>query len=337
MSAFFNNLKADLLDRRLAPLLALAAAALVAAIAYAVLSGGSSTPAPATVPAIAATLPSAGIAATQTTPEKAVAEITSGSSEQRHGAARDPFALLPEAAAVAAAAKKAAAISVSANPTGTGTSTSGSPGKGTASEPAKTESGTSGSEKSTTTPTAPAKPSKPKTIYHVAILFGVIPPGVTAANASLTPFESLKLLSPLPSAQQSLLVFRGVTAGGKSATFTLVSEAILHGSANCLPSASQCQAIDLAPGQTEQLEYIGPSGEVSLYELRIVSIVSAKASTAAVKNLLRSQSKAGSELLHEDGLTAIPDLHASSQAGVLVFASHGARAAHAHAAARAHR
>ena len=67
-----------------------------------------------------------------------------------------------------------------------------------------------------------------------------------------------------------------MTAGGKSATFTLVGEAILRGAGACLPSASQCQAIDLKPGQTEELEYLPPTAAPTVtYELRVVSITAA--------------------------------------------------------------
>ncbi len=144
--------------------------------------------------------------------------------------------------------------------------------------------------------------------------------------------------TPLPSAKQPLIVFRGVTAGGKSATFTLVGEAILHGNAACLPSATQCEAIDLQAGQTEQLEYLAPTGQPVTYELRIVSIVSSNASSAAVKSILRDESKAGRELLSHAGLHAVPGLRYSAQAGVLVFAGHPrVRRARAHAARAAPR
>ncbi len=330
MTDFLSALKADLLDRRLAPLLALAAVALAAACAYAVLGGGSSASKPTVSPAVSAAnavAPPAGLAVTQATPEKAVAEVTSGAAAQRRGASRDPFTPLPEAKAAATTTTTTSAASPSAGAGSSSGSSSSSSGEG-----AKSESTGSSNQKSGGS--SPQKPAKPKTVYHVAVLFGVLPAGVTPEGASLTPYESLKLLSPLPSAQQPLLVFRGVTAGGKSATFTLVSEAILHGSAACLPSASQCQAIDLKPGQSEQLEYISPAGEVSVYELRIVSIVSTKASTGSVKGVLRGESKAGRELLRRAGLTAIPFLHASSTAGVLVFSQHGALTARAHTAAQ---
>jgi hypothetical protein len=168
----------------------------------------------------------------------------------------------------------------------------------------------------------------------VAVLFGVLPAAATAPTEQLTPYENLKLLTPLPSAQQPLIVFRGVTAGGKSATFTLVGEAILHGQATCLPSASQCEALDLQAGHAEQLEYLPPDGQTITYELKVVSIASGKASSAAVKSVLRGESKVGRELLSHAGLMAIPDLRSSSQVGVLVFAGHPAFAGRADAARR---
>ena len=66
-----------------------------------------------------------------------------------------------------------------------------------------------------------------------------------------------------------------------------------------------------------------------------MSIVRANATAASVKNLLRTSSRSGGELLRRDGLPRIPDLHASSQVGVLVFSKPGASIARAHAAARA--
>jgi hypothetical protein len=321
MSDFLSTVKADLLDRRMLPLVVLVALALVAAIAYVVLDGGSSTGTQVAAVSRAPVTGSSGVAISQASPEKAVAEMTGGVSEQHHGTAHDPFSPLPEAKAKAAASTKT-------------TSTTASPSSGAASpttgmgSPSSSPSSSGGSSPTTpSTPSTPAKPKTEKTVYHVAVLFGALPAGVTPQTAQLTPFENLKLLAPLPSATQPLLVFRGVTAGGKSATFTLVSEAILHGQATCLPSTTQCEAIDLRSGETEQLEYVSAMGQPVTYELRIVSIDSSKASSAALKNLLRGESKAGRELLGHAGLDAIPDLRYSSQAGVLVFASHRAFAA----------
>jgi hypothetical protein len=166
----------------------------------------------------------------------------------------------------------------------------------------------------------------------VSVLFGVVPVLVPPQGVQLAPHNNLRLLTALPSAKEPLIVFRGVTPRGKSATFTLVGEAILHGSATCLPSPSQCQEIDLKPGQTEQLEYLPLSGLPVTYELRIVSIKSSKASSATVGRIARSASKAGRELLRRAGLVAIPGLRYSSVVGVLTFAAPAATVAHAHVA-----
>jgi len=320
MSDFLTSIKADLLDKRLLPIVALVVLALVGAIAYAVLGGGSSASTPtAAVPSTAAT--AAGLAVSQTTPETAVAETTGGASQQRKGYSHNPFTPLPEA--------KAKTTTTTTASSTTGSSSSSSSGS----------SGSSSTSSGGSSPTAPSKPStpaKPKTVYHVAVLFGVLPAGATPQTATLTPYENLKLLTPLPSAKQPLIDFRGVTQGGKSVTFTLVGEAILRGQAACLPSDSQCEAIDLRTGESEQLEYVSAAGQPVLYELRVVSIESSKGSAASVASVLRGESKAGYKLLEHDGLVAIPDLHYSSQAGVLVFATHGASAARAHAAAHKH-
>jgi hypothetical protein len=318
MSDFLTSVKADLLDRRLLPIVALVALALVAAIAYTVLGGGSSAATPTASVATGSTV-SPGLAASQSTSEKAVAETTGGVSQQRHGYARNPFTPLPEPKE-----KTQVAATSGSSPSSSTTSSSTSAGSGSQS------SGGS----SPTTPSQPSTPTKPKTVYHVSVQFGVIPTGVTPAQAQLQTLNDVKLLTPLPSAQQPLIVFRGVTAGGKSATFTIAGEEILHGEGNCLPSASQCEAIDLKAGQTEQLEYISVTGQALLDELRVVSIVSDKATSAAFTSILRSESVAGRKLLEHAGLIAIPDLHYSAQTGVLVFAGHPAFAARARAAAR---
>ncbi len=312
MSSFLSSIKADLLDRRLLPLVVVVVLALAGAVAY-VVAGGSSTATPASVVSPAPATASAGVAISQVNPEKAVAETTGGASLQRGGPARNPFASLVHAKAKTAS-----------------TSTAGSSSTSSSSSSASSET----SPSTSSTEPSPSKPSKPKTIYHVAVLFGVVPAGETAQTVQLTPFENLKLLAPLPSAKQPLIVFRGVTAGGKSATFTLVSEAILHGGAACLPSATQCEAIDLQAGRSEQLEYIGSTGLPVVYELRIVSIVSSEASSAAVKNIVGDESRAGLAVLSHAGLVAVPDLRYSAQAGVLVFGGHPAFGAHAHGAAR---
>jgi hypothetical protein len=290
MNEFLNSMKADLLSRRMLPILAVLGVALLAAVAYAVLGGSStpSTPTAAVAPAPAVTAP-AGIAVTQapTSTVQPVDETTSGSTHRAAGSARNPFAPLPGAKKAASSATTTTTGSSTTTTSTSGSSTSGSSTSGSSTSGASTTTPESGSSSSGTTEgtTAPSKktstPSKQKTVYKVSVVFGTAPAGTPPLSAQLTPFPNLKRQQPLPSASQPLIVFRGVIAGGKSATFTLVGEAILRGSAACLPSASQCQAIDLKPGQTEELEYIPLGSTAVVYQLQVVSIVSSKASASA--------------------------------------------------------
>src|SRR6185437_3655715 len=96
MSALLNSVRADLLDRRMRPFLALAVAALVAALLYALLGGGGGATAPVlpeTGSPSAAVGPS-GIAVTAANSSGAAAEV-SGAFKQHGGSARNPFAPLP--------------------------------------------------------------------------------------------------------------------------------------------------------------------------------------------------------------------------------------------------
>jgi len=324
MTGFLKTLKADLLDRRLLPFVVIASLALVAAIGYVVTGSGSSTPPAPASASVSPVVPSGGIAVTGAVAEKAVAETTDGTAEQRSGKARDPFA------AIAGTKTEPAKTTPTATSSGSGSS-----------------SGSAGSTTKTTETPAPSKTeeSKPKpgttkkktTVYHVALEFGLFPPGSTHETVALTPYENLKLQTPLPSAKQPLIVFRGVTGGGKSATFSIIGEAILHGPGSCLPSATQCQAVDLKPGESEQLEFLPSTGtETVVYELRVVSIAAAKASAASV-GAAWSTSKAGREILRRAGLTQVPVLRYSGQPGVLVFPLPRAFSARAHVALEHHR
>lgn len=332
MNDFLSSVKHDLLDRRMMPILVLVGVALAAALAYAVLGGGGSSSATpsssvAPVPAVSSV---AGIAVTQAplSAGQPVAETTSGSAHRSGGSTRNVFAPLPGAKTASSASTSTSGSSKTSS-SGAGSSTTGasSSPKSTAGSP----SGGAGAPAETKESPAPATP---KTVYHVAVLFGTAPAGTPPLSAQLTPYENLKRLQPLPSSAQPLVVFRGVIAGGKSATFTLVGEAILRGVATCLPNASQCQAIDLKPGQTEELEYIPLGSTAVTYQLQVVSITSKKASTASASRAFHGESKSGLELLRHAGLTALPGLRYSRANGVLVFAGHRAFGARAHGAAR---
>jgi len=324
MTDFLKAVKADLTDRRLLPLVALVLVALVGAVAYAALGGGSSPQAPNAAVAQAPVLPP-GLATSQTTPsaQQAIAETTNGAAAQRHGAARNPFAALP------------GSTKQSAAPSTTKTSGAGSASGSSTTTSSKTESAPNGGGESSTPASSP-KPEKPKTLYKVALQFGVLPAGTTPGAAQLKSYAELVKATPLPSAKGRLIEFLGVTVTGSaatSATFALDSELLPEGSAVCLPSAVQCKVIDLKPGTSEQLVGVLPNGEAVTYELHVVSIESTKASSARVRSVLGAQARAVHSLLGQGGLLSLAGLHYAS-AGVLTFGGHPAFGARAHTSVR---
>jgi hypothetical protein len=278
MNAFLASLKADLLDRRLRAVLLAVCLGLVGTLVYALTGGSGGTPAPATAAAPPSSASAISPVAASPTGNQAVAETTSGAPLQREGKSRDPFTPLPgsKASTTAAVAQPAAA-----------SASSSQAAKGAAQKASQPSSGSSGGSEGGSSSTA-GKPKhaahKPKTVYRVAILFGALPEGTPAADAQLTPFTNVKPRKKFPSHGAALLSFHEVTAGGKRVVFELLGEALLKGSATCLPSASQCRSIALAQGQSEELEYLpAAGGRPVVYELQVVSITSSKAAAARAR------------------------------------------------------
>lgn len=327
MNEFLNSVKDDLLDVRLRLTLFALVVALVAAVAYAVLGGGSSsvTP-PATTPSISAA-GTAGIAISQTTANAAqpVTETTGGTAHQRGGSLRNPFAPL------------ASAKTASTKSTSTPSSSTSAPSSG--SKP--TTSGGSTAPAPAPKPSAPAKP-KVTTRFVVTAQFGVLPaPSIVGAPtepAQLKTYADMKLDEPLPDKSNTQLVFSGAVKHARlEAVFTLTGESILHGNATCLPSPTQCQAIRLQVGQSETLESIDSDGSPVTYELKIVAIeritrTVSSASAARAHAAVAPESKAGRELLRRKGLTKASGLEYSPSQGLLVPASQPVAGAQAHVA-----
>ena len=123
--------------------------------------------------------------------------------------------------------------------------------------------------------------------------FGKLPTGVKPEDAELPSYENLTKPRPLPNSKEALIEFLGVTVSHKgtqySAAFALEGEVILHGTGTCRPSAAQCKVLDIKEKETEQLEYLTSTGELATWELRVVSITSSKASSAAVGSMLHAQ------------------------------------------------
>jgi hypothetical protein len=319
MNELLTSLKSDLLDRRLLPVLVVLGAVLAAAIAYAVLGSGSSspgTPVAKVAPSPSAAGPASGgssltVHQASGDANAAVAETTEGARYQHHSGAHNPFAPLAsgKAKSASSASHGAASAAKSSSPAASGSASSGAtPAEPTPAEPAPAE------------PTQPAKPQKPKTVYVVDILYGLTP--TTPDQLSqLTPYAGLKRLEPLPSASDPKVIFAGVDDTGKSAIFTLAGEAIVKGEGVCQPSATQCEAIKLAAGKSEEFEYVEANGQNASYELKVVSIAKRQASAATAARLNR-RNRAGAALLRRLAPAVLNHLRFSSARGVLVYVTH---------------
>jgi hypothetical protein len=277
MNEILQSLKSDLLDRRMLPILLALGVALAGAVAYVALAGGGSAPsavavsAPIPAPSISKG-PALAVTQAPANPNAAVAETTDGARYQHKPGARNPFAPLASPTAKSASTSAASTPSVSSpSPSSTSTSAGGTSGAST---------GTGATTPST--PVAPKPKPKPKIVYLVTVQFGLVP-STSGELSQLTPYSDLKRLQPLPSADDPRIVFAGARGNGKGAVFELGREAILKGQAICVPSASQCEAIDLAVGQSEELAYLEPDGQSVPYELKVVSITKQEpaAATAA--------------------------------------------------------
>ncbi|HEX3693534.1 MAG TPA: hypothetical protein VHU13_09340 [Solirubrobacteraceae bacterium] len=277
MNELLQSLRADLLSRRMLPLLALAVAGLVAAVGYALIGSGSAAPPPSvgasgTSGKAAAAL---SVAAAAPNPNAAEAETPGGVRYQTQAPLHNPFQPLPSNAP-----KQSVGTSASSGSSSSGSSSgSGSTGGGSGSTGGGSGSGGSGSggaskAKGESSPAPiPPKPSKakPSYPYDVSVLFGKLPPG--GQPVTLPPYQGLQPQQPLPSAKEARIALERVSKDAKSAVFALLQPPILRGQGVCLPSPSECQKLALEVGHAAELEYVEPSGQTLVYELKTVSIV----------------------------------------------------------------
>jgi hypothetical protein len=302
MNELLQSIKVDLTSRRLAPLLVLAAVALLGACAYAALGGGGSPKPPAQV--AAAPVPS-GLPVSIAPPSAtaAAAETPGGAHYQTHDPARDPFLPLPGSSTGTGASSSAGSASSGGSTGANRSAGSTSSGGGSASGPSTPAPAPAPAPShSKAAPKATLKPV-PLATFSVSVLFGMAP-ATPEQQPTLTPYEDLKRFEPIPSAKVPLLVFLGVLKTGDKAMFAFTAPPILRGPATCYPSATHCQAIALAAGQSEELEYVKRSGEAVTFELKVVKISRRSTPTGAARAL--RQSKAGRRALLRAGLWTLP-------------------------------
>jgi hypothetical protein len=95
----------------------------------------------------------------------------------------------------------------------------------------------------------------------------------------------------LPSEDDPVAIYLGVSKDGKRAVFMLAETATTEGDGTCTPSPENCEALELAAGETEFIDVTGEDGKVGSYQLDVVKIHKGSgggASSATAKAGVRS-------------------------------------------------
>lgn len=345
MNELLSGLKADLSSRRMLPLLGLAAAALIGALAYVALAGksGASTASSvaATPPVSAPPLEGPSVSAAPANPNAAVAETTAGASDQHGGKMRNPFLPLPsrETSGGGASASSTSGSSTSggsssggsagnaggssgASESGGSGSAGGGPGGGSGSSGSGGSGSGSGSAGPSSSGSGGASPDNPVIAYHVDVrLQQLSEAGQPIGQAQV--FKDIVGMQPLPSKHKALIAAVAVTGKGAGVAFVLLKEAIMHGGGRCLPSAEDCAAIDLKPHASEELQYLQSDGTVTYYKLTLTKLEKIGAGASAASAGPAQGSAAGHALIARLHLTIPSAADFGGSRGTIVGASHG--------------
>jgi hypothetical protein len=130
-------------------------------------------------------------------------------------------------------------------------------------------------------------------------------------------------LAPLPAAQSPEVIFLGVLQGGKKDVFLFTNTVQVTGgskSGTCLPAPSDCQIIELAPGQGMKLAPTANSALIATFTFEVGSIgVKNYSSTTAADAARAAVSSTGQTLLPLSGSTELPSFRFDGTLGALVY------------------
>jgi hypothetical protein len=131
-------------------------------------------------------------------------------------------------------------------------------------------------------------------------------------------------LTPLPAAQSPEIIFLGVLKGGGKAVFLFTNTVAVSGGSSigkaCLPSASDCQIVEFAPGQGIRLEPSSNSALIATFTFTVASIGATNYANAATATAARDAvSSSGQALLPQSGSIELPAFHFAPAIGALVF------------------
>jgi hypothetical protein len=137
--------------------------------------------------------------------------------------------------------------------------------------------------------------------------------------------SSVVRLAPLPDAESPEVIFLGVLQGGQKAAF-LFTNAIAVSSKDsgltCLPSTSDCQIVELSPGQGLSLYPTANTALISTFSFELVSIGATGYSSDSAATAARDAvSTAGQTLLPLSSSPELATLSFDSKLGALVHHS----------------
>jgi hypothetical protein len=293
----------SLVERRLWPVALL----LVVAIFAVPLTLGKSAPAETAADSV----PASGSGAGGAGPSLPGSDSASASIIQNIGSGRglrlltreDPFAQH------GIKAKSTTSAGSSATATGGASTTLGSGGTTT---PSSTSTPISGTGSTTTvTPISPTPVAPTYLTVAAGMTFGRI--------GHLVRHRDLARLSALPSATHPIIIFLGIIKGSRTGVFLVPSDVHPSGEGSCHPSASNCQTVHLAVGQTEFFDAFDSAGASQQYELDFTRLAFRRTSSkAAAEHFLRRVSKPGQAVLKASG--ARLDVRYDAKIGRLVKA-----------------
>lgn len=262
----------DLVERRLWPV-ALALVIALVAIPVVLSKPASSTPPP--TPASPAT-PAAGTGGALSAFQPVVSSEGAKSSEIKKSLrgfqTKDPFKVhnLP----TGGGSSDQGSVQVEGGAASTGASESGSASSGSGSATPQTTTG-SGESTGTTAPTGPKYFT-----YTVDVRFG------KEGNLDKKRLERFRAL---PSSENPVIVFMGVTVDGDDAVFLVSSASGTTGEGDCQPDDT-CTFLYMSPGQQQAFESVDGNDQVVTYVLKLLDVNVEE--TEAPKSASSSSSKA---------------------------------------------
>ena len=332
---FLRTLHTDLRERQIFPAVVLLAVLAVAIpIGASILLSKVGAPPPVSIIEPRVVLPKGVVA-----PSKELAALTTVtpvSSITRRGSEPNPFreaGASSGSSTPAASTPSKAATTTKAKSTTTTTPAKTTPVKTTpatttpaATTPAKTKpatgsttpsgsSGGSGITPATTTPTTGPASLKSTQAYSVNI-------DTKDANG-LHVLTDVVRLAPLPAAESPELIYLGVLQGGKKVAFLFTNSVKVSNQTGsqltCLPSADDCQLVELSPGQGMKLAPTSNTALITTFSFELMSIgVIDYSSAGAAQQARDAVSTAGQTLLPLSNSTERQTLRFDDKIGALV-------------------